>query len=81
LLSLWIDEKKEEKLKYSPAWSPIIPLYITYHVTDDVYVSPDNKKKARLGFFSSLILPNEASYCTYYIPLNSSTKSSQTLAL
>jgi hypothetical protein len=77
LLSLWIDEKKEEILKYSPAWSPIIPFHISYHVTDDVYVSPDKKMNdVILGFFSSLITPNEASYCTYYIPLNSSTKSS-----
>jgi hypothetical protein len=53
LLSLWTDEKKEEILKYSPAWSPIIPLNNSYHVTDDVGVSPDNKNKTKQDLASS----------------------------
>jgi len=46
-----------------------------------VYLQITKQNDARFGFYSSLLLPNEAGYCTYYIVLNSSTKSSHTVAL
>jgi hypothetical protein len=45
--------KKKYLNIHSPACSPIIPLNISFHVTDDVGVSPDNKNKMTQDLASS----------------------------